>query len=197
MLFDLVYVPRFYDVDEAGLPQRWLSMLRHTLTTLGPKVLATRMVRDYTEQLYAPAAQHNARVNADGHAGARALADYKARARAGWPAVRVDHVEGSGISDSPLVGESLAVDAYVALDGLAPHEVDVQVVAGRVALGTDDLVDWDATSLGFVEAYEDGRAKFAGHVPIERTGQFGWTVRVLPRHELMAYPASLGLVANA
>ena len=78
--------------------------------------------------------------------------------------------------------------------GVGGQDVDG---AGRVELGTDDLVDWDATSLGFVEAYEDGRAKFAGHVPIERTGQFGWTVRVLPRHELMAYPASLGLVANA
>lgn len=199
-LYDLIetqVAPRFYDVDEQGLPQHWLSMLRHTLTTLGPKVLATRMVRDYTEQLYAPAAAHNARVNADDHAGARALADYKARARAGWSAVHVDHVEGSGISDSPLVGEQLSVDAYVALDGLAPHEVDVQVVAGRVELGTDDLVDWDATSLGFVEAYEDGKAKFSGQVPIERTGQFGWTVRVLPRHELMALPSSLGLVANA
>ena len=199
-LYDLIetqVAPRFYDVDEAGLPQRWLSMLRHTLTTLGPKVLATRMVRDYTEQLYAPAAQHNARVNADGHAGARALAEYKARARAGWTSVRVEHVEGSGVSDSPIVGESLSVDAYVALDGLAPHEVDVQVVAGRVELGTDDLVDWDATSLDVVEVYEDGKAKFSGQVPIERTGQFGWTVRVLPRHELMAYPASLGLVANA
>ncbi|CAM4164152.1 alpha-glucan family phosphorylase [Janibacter anophelis] len=199
-LYDLIeteVAPRFYDVDDAGLPQRWLSMLRHTLTTLGPKVLATRMVRDYTEQLYAPAAAHNARVNADDHAGAKALADYKARARAGWSSVHVDHVEGSGVSDSPLVGESLHVDAYVALDGLAPDEVDVQVVAGRVALGTDDLVEWDATSLSLVEGYEDGKAKFSGDVPIERPGQFGWTVRVLPRHELMAFPASLGLVANA
>lgn len=199
-LYDLIeqeVAPRFYDVDEQGLPQHWLSMLRHTLTTLGPKVLATRMVRDYTEQLYAPAAEQNAQVNADDHAGARALADYKARVRAGWPAVRVDHVEGSGVSDTPLVGELLCVDAYVALDGLAPDEVDVQVVAGRVALGTDDLVEWDATSLDVVESYDDGKAKFAGQVPIERTGQFGWTVRVLPRHELMAFPASMGLVANA
>lgn len=199
-LYDLIenqVAPRFYDVDDAGLPQRWLSMLRHTLTTLGPKVLATRMVRDYTTQLYAPAAEHNRLVNSDDHAGAKALADFKSRARSGWSGVHVDHVEGSGVSDSPLVGESLSVDAYVALDGLAPHEVDVQVVAGRVALGTDDLAEWDATSLSFVESYADGKAKFAGQVPIERTGQFGWTVRVLPKHELMAFPASLGLVANA
>ncbi len=32
-------------------------MVRHTLQTLGPKVLASRMVRDYVEQYYMPAAQ--------------------------------------------------------------------------------------------------------------------------------------------
>ena len=31
-------------------------MVRHTLKSLGPKVLATRMVRDYVERLYTPAA---------------------------------------------------------------------------------------------------------------------------------------------
>ena len=199
-LYDLIegeVAPRFYDVDEAGLPQRWLAMLRHTIATLGPKVLATRMVRDYVEQLYRPVAEHNARVNADDHAGARSLARYAARARAAWPSVRVQHVEGSGISDAPVVGQSLRVEASVALDGLAPEEVDVQVVAGRVALGTDDLVDWDATSLQLVGSSGDGTATFAGQVPIERTGQFGWTVRVLPHHELLTFPSALGLVTNA
>ena len=47
--------PRFYDTGADGVPTRWLEMVTHTLSTLGPKVLATRMVRDYVEQLYAPA----------------------------------------------------------------------------------------------------------------------------------------------
>ena len=54
-LIETQVAPRFYDRDEAGLPTRWLEMVTHTLSTLGPKVLATRMVRDYVEQLYAPA----------------------------------------------------------------------------------------------------------------------------------------------
>ena len=37
--------------------RRWVEMVRHTLQALGPKVLASRMVRDYTEKYYAPAAQ--------------------------------------------------------------------------------------------------------------------------------------------
>ena len=48
--------PLFYDRDADGHPTRWIEMVRHTLQTLGPKVLATRMVRDYVLGLYAPAA---------------------------------------------------------------------------------------------------------------------------------------------
>nr|WP_218913128.1 alpha-glucan family phosphorylase [Janibacter alkaliphilus] len=199
-LYDLIetqVAPRFYDVDEHGLPQRWLAMLRHTLATLGPKVLATRMVREYVERLYAPAAAGGAAVTVDDFAGARDLAAYEARVHAGWDQVRVEHVEGSLPSDSVEVGQTLHVDAYVHLDGLAPQEVAVQVVAGTAALGTDDLSDWEASPLSLVESYDDGRHKFSGDLTIERTGQFGWTVRVLPRHELLASPATLGLVANA
>src|SRR4030095_13357027 len=43
--------PRFYDHDADGVPQRWLEMVRHTLRSLGPKVLADRMVRDYVTTL--------------------------------------------------------------------------------------------------------------------------------------------------
>ena len=51
----------FYDRDADGPPDRWIEMVRHTLQTLGPKVLATRMVRDYVLGLYAPAADVVAR----------------------------------------------------------------------------------------------------------------------------------------
>ena len=59
-LYDLLehaVVPKFYERDHRGVPPRWIEMVRHTLQTLGPKVLASRMVRDYVEQYYVPAAQ--------------------------------------------------------------------------------------------------------------------------------------------
>ena len=199
-LYDLIeeHVTKlFYDRDEDELPQRWIAMLRHTMSTLGPKVLATRMVRDYTEKLYTPTAQGNAAVSADGHAGARDLSAYKAKVHAAWPSISVDHVEAHGLSDMPEVGETLHVDAYVRLDGLEPGEVDVQVVMGTAAIGSDDLSDWTTESLAFVERYHDGITKYSGQIAIERTGQFGYTVRVLPQHEHLAFQSSLGLVANA
>jgi starch phosphorylase len=47
--------PRFYDRDD-GLPRAWLEMIRRTLCELAPQLLATRMVRDYVQELYLPTA---------------------------------------------------------------------------------------------------------------------------------------------
>ncbi|HEX3833641.1 MAG TPA: hypothetical protein VHW04_16805, partial [Solirubrobacteraceae bacterium] len=45
-------VPTFYERDEAGLPQRWLQMVRTSLRTLGPTFTATRMLAEYVEGPY-------------------------------------------------------------------------------------------------------------------------------------------------
>src|SRR5918998_4000267 len=85
-LYDLIendVAPKFYDVDGDGVPTRWLEMVRHTLKSLGPKVLATRMVRDYTRNLYTPAAV-NARALNDDYAGAGVLAAWKTKVKGGW-----------------------------------------------------------------------------------------------------------------
>ncbi|WP_457252396.1 alpha-glucan family phosphorylase [Pedococcus sp. P5_B7] len=198
-LYDLIensVAPRFYDVDAEGLPQNWISMITHTLATLGPKVLASRMVRDYTTQLYGPAARAGWALNGATFEGARDLAAYKAKVKAAWPNVRVDHVESSGVGDSPEIGETLHVNAYVSLGGLDPDEVDVQVVHGT-ARDSDELRDVVSESLQFVESYEGGRHHFAGDLALARTGSFGYTVRVLPKHAGLASTSELGLVANA
>jgi len=198
-LYDLVensVAPRFYDQDDSGVPQNWLSMVTHTLQTLGPKVLASRMVRDYTTQLYGPAARAGWALDGPGFAGAKELAAYKARVTEGWAGVHVDHVESSGVSDSPQIGDTLHVRAYVSLGDLSPQDVDVQVVRGR-AEDTDDLTDVVCDSLEFVESYEGGRHHFAGDFALSRTGSFGYTVRILPSHQGLASESELGLVANA
>ena len=188
--------PRFYDRDEAGLPGRWLEMVSHTLSTLGPKVLASRMVQDYVEQLYTPAARAGWALDGSGHPGAREMATWKAQVRSSWPAVRVDHVESSGVGDAPQVGDVISVRAFVSLDGLDTSDVQVQVVHGHVS-ESDQLTDTEVVRLSHAETYEGGRHRFEGDLKLTRTGAFGYTVRVLPDHVGLATGAELGLVVNA
>jgi starch phosphorylase len=48
-------------------------------------------------------------------------------------------------------------------------------------------------SLSHAESYEGGRHRFEGDVKLERTGPFGYTVRICPSHPLLANAAELGL----
>ncbi|WP_088318886.1 alpha-glucan family phosphorylase [Kineosporia sp. R_H_3] len=195
-LYDIIegsVAPRFYDRDDRGMPTRWLEMVRHTLASLGPKVLASRMVADYVTQLYVPAADA---ARATTPEAAKALAGFKSRVRQHWPSVRVDHVESDGVSDSPQVGDAVVVRAFVSLGELTPDDVEVQVVHGRVT-PSDTLVDTVTATLRHAETYEAGRHRFDGALTLRRTGPFGYTVRVLPRTDLLAGPAELGLVTNA
>ena len=48
--------PLFYERDSDGIPQGWVERIRHTFRSLGPKVQAERMVREYVTALYVPAA---------------------------------------------------------------------------------------------------------------------------------------------
>jgi len=197
-LYDLLeksVTPTFYNRDERGIPWRWLQMMKHTLATLGPKVLATRMVRDYVGELYTPAALSAREFRgAEGGARARAAAAWFARITEAWSDVRVEHVETSGVDDSPQLGNELMVRAYVALGALSPADVEVQVVHGRVD-ASDRIVAAAAAPLVAVEQYDGNRWRYETVVPLTRTGPFGYTVRVRPTGEFTVSPAELGLQA--
>jgi starch phosphorylase len=191
--------PRFYDTGPDGLPRRWLEMLGHTLRALGPRVQASRMVRDYVEGLYVPAAQAS-RALGDGpdalgqpvpFAAARDLAIWKRRVTRAWGGVRIEHVESEDGDQGP--GSSLVVRATVALGELSPEDVNVEVIYGRVG-DEDEIIDPAVSSLGLEAGPEGGVARFAGKAELGRPGPFGYTLRVVPRHPLLASDAELGLV---
>jgi glycogen phosphorylase len=144
--------------------------------------------------LYTPAARAARELAADNYRQARAFAAWKLRVRRAWPGVRVEHVETSGVGDTPELGATLDVRATVALGELEPGDVAVQAAYGRVG-AHDELVQPSYATLEPVESTDDGRVIFHGTVPLDRTGAFGYTVRVVPSHPLMASPAELGLIA--
>jgi starch phosphorylase len=198
-LYDLIenQVARpFYDRDTDGLPHSWIGMMTHTLATLGPKVLASRMVEEYTERLYAPATAAGRAMDGPGWKGAKDLAAFKAKIRHAWPEVKVEHVESEGVSDSPQIGDTLRVRAFVDLAGLSPDEVEVQLVHGRVS-GDDELSEISVAPLGSAEPADHGQVLFSGDVALTRTGSFGYSVRVVPKHPALASYAEMGLARTA
>jgi starch phosphorylase len=191
-------------------------MVGHTLRALGPRVQASRMVREYVEELYVPAAQASRALSegavlvrtglvstgpastisastgrTEPFAAARELAAWKRRVTRAWGGVRIEHVEGEDGDQGP--GGSLVVRATVALGGLSPDDVSVEVVYGRVG-DADEILNPAVSPLTIEDGPEDGVARFVGKAELGRPGPFGYTLRVVPRHPLLAGAAEMGLI---
>jgi len=199
--------PLFYDRDADGIPAGWVERIRHTFRSLGPKVQAERMVREYVTQLYVPAAAASRDLaDAKGFGPARELAAWKRRVVQVWPQVRVEHVEAEAAGSSgQALGSALTVRVLVALGDLAPEDVAVEVVYGRPD-DADEIISPSYVTLtaeppeaavaatSSPSAVAPGLARFSGEVSLNQPGPFGYTVRVLPDHPLLDSRAELGLV---
>ncbi|RSM76566.1 DUF3417 domain-containing protein [Amycolatopsis sp. WAC 01375] len=194
-LYDLLghqIAPLFYDRDAGGVPGGWLSMVWHTLETLGPRVQASRMVREYVESGYLPASRMVAEATDDGYRGALSLADYRTKLDVSWPRVRIFDTELLVEDAAPMVtGTEVTIRARIDLAGLEPSEVDVQAVVGKVGDG-DELSDPVTVPMS-----GDGIGAFAARLKLPHPGSIGYTVRVLPKHRLLATPAELARVVHA
>jgi starch phosphorylase len=90
----------------------------------------------------------------------------------------------------------MTVRAAVELAGLAPSDVIVEAVVGRVG-HTDDLADAVTVAMQHVGDADGTGERFEAVVKLPHAGLTGYTVRVLPSHPLLASPAELGKVVLA
>ncbi len=200
--------PLFYDRDSDGVPQGWVERIRHTFRTLGPKVQAERMVREYVTALYVPAAAASrdladadlagtalagtALAGTGGFGAARELAAWKRRVVQAWPQLRIEHVEAEAAGQA--LGSALGVRVTVALGELTMDDVAVEVVYGRPDDADEIITPAYATLTAEPSGAANGIVRYSGEVSLEQPGPFGYTVRVLPNHSLLDSRAELGLV---
>ena len=70
-------------------------------------------------------------------------------------------------------------------------DVSVQVVYGQ------RLADGELTDVAIVAMEEAAPGTYRTSVAIDTPGEYGYTVRVVPKHEMLRSPAELGLVSLA
>jgi starch phosphorylase len=194
-LYDLLeeeVVPLFYQRGPDGLPDAWIRRMKTAMKTICPVFNTDRMVHEYMERFYHPAAQRVERLMADGAARALALAEWKALLREHWSKVRVESVESDG-QRVLKVGSTLKVWARVALGPLRPEDVAVEIYQGQLdAKGM--IVDGRGVRMKWVQAEGSGRHTFIGEIPCQASGLHGYTLRILPCHEDLLHPFEPGLI---
>ncbi len=197
-LYDLLerdVVPTFYDRGPNGVPRRWIARMKGSLQALCHFFNSHRMVEEYTERFYLPAAERSVRLHENDLARARALSGWTSRARGLWPQVRAEVLDGAGLGDLP-VGGDVKARARVYLGGLTPDEVTVEMYLGEID-ADNQIINGVATPMQPMGFEDNGSWLYHAVATCSRSGLHGYTVRVLPKHPDLCNPYLEGLIAWA
>jgi starch phosphorylase len=194
-LYDIIekqIVPMFYRRGLDNTPREWIARMKTCMRRLGPVFNTNRMVRDYAEKFYIPAAMRGQTLGADNLSRAVALAHAKQHLRHKWPNVRVIGVHTSG-DGHYKVGEQMQVEALVDLPDINPGDIRVQLYSGRIS-ATGQIESATTHPMQYGREVAPGRHAFTGTIACNTSGRQGFAIRVLPGHADMASPFEPGLI---
>ena len=187
-------IPLYYAKPDGKLPLAWLQLMRESIRSVTPVFNTQRMVKEYTERLYIPAAKSYENFSRDGCDAATQLSQWKSQIRKDWPQVQIFDVQISNKDrQNVLVGESLQICARVHLGAVDPQHVRVEAYHGEIDDG--DIRNPTPTVLNQrSKANGDGDYIYEGSVPATESGAYGFSVRVVPTHPYLMQAHELRLI---
>jgi len=173
-LYDLLeqhIIPEFYERDNKGLPTRWLSKIQESMARLTPRYCTNRVVREYTEQFYLPAAEQYAKRSAKQGALAKELAAWKQKLQMHWHELQFGdlHVDQGRLTVEVMFGS------------IAPKDVRVELYSEE---SVQEMKDVGASGKGRLYGIECPKGRSVSD----------FTPRLVPRHENLRFPLECGLM---
>lgn len=183
-------IPMYYRNTALGYSPEWVAMAKHSIASTMPRFNMQRMLSEYVGKLYAPAAAQWRKYADKSFAGARRIAEWKARVRAAWPGVRLQRLDQS--VEHIRYGETLSCEIAVQLNGLLPEDLKVELVFIRPGKTASNKAQHHL--LCHERPLENGKHLFTCELTPAKCGKLEYLVRAYPHHDLLTHPFEMGLM---
>lgn len=187
-------VPLFYERSDDKLPRGWIGKMKASMEKLAPVYNTHRMVEEYATKFYFPSYERRrALMDSEWKLG-KEFAAWERKVINNWNKLNFVNISQEHKNGDLKVGACYAISAEVSLGELTPEDVTVQIYYGKVgekkAAEESSFVNMDFDS----ENQKNKSYIYKGEIPCDKTGQFGFTLRILPKNELLVNPFEMGLI---
>ncbi len=187
-------VPLFYERGEDQLPRKWISMMKASMRDLGPIFNTNRMVEEYTTKFYLTADKKRNYLKENNWAKAKEFTIWKSNLLKNWNQIKFVDAKVLREDSEIKVDSKYALSAEVYLGELTPDDVEVQIYYGKVDEKEDTTNNYAITMRHVSSDKEKKTHKFEGEIVCKSTGHFGFTFRILPKHELLINQFELSVI---
>lgn len=186
--------PLFYARGEDRIPRAWIAVVKNSMRKLGPIFNTQRMVQEYFKKYYIPAHDRRGNLLMAEAVKVKEFTLWKKYIKENWSQIFVGKVETSNSAKQIFVGQEYPVKAEINLGQLKPEDVEVQIYFGPIE-DQDSPQNYSTMVMApALDKNEDGNYIFSGVIKSRRSGQQGFTIRILPKNPLLISPFELGVV---
>ena len=185
-------IPTFYNRGENGISEKWLEMMKNSIITTGGRYSTARMLIDYTNNLYIPLINLTDKYYSDLEKAVK-YTTWKKDLYTNWKNITIEQDEN--IENTTIdAGESIEVSCKVTIPNLNKDDIKVEVYCGKVSdEGTvEDVLVIPMKLVKSEEEYK--RYSYTAKLSISSGGNYGYTFRVMPKHEMLLDSENLDLV---
>jgi phosphorylase/glycogen(starch) synthase len=187
-------IPLYFNRNAESTPKGWQTMVKNSMKTLISQFSALRMVGDYVQDYYIPAAERGEELNDNNKELARRLAGWKNGVGPRFNTVKIDGIviDGMESDNNLLTNQPINVKVEVDPGDMLPEELLVELVIG-LGEGQDFVGKPSVCPLTRVDSTRK-RITYVGQCSVEQEGKHIYGIRVLPVTKGLASPLETHLV---
>ncbi len=187
-------VPLFYTKGEDKLPRGWIKMMKKSMQQLGPAYNTGRMAEEYARKFYFPSVEKRMYLMKNNWEKGKEFSAWKTKMFDNWNKIKFHKIEEGDKRSDLLVGYKFSISAKLEVGNLTANDIEVQIYYGMIG-GNHQEKNNDYVVMAYnPRKSKDGLLYYQGEIDCKNTGQFGYTLRVVPKHDVLINKFELSLI---
>jgi starch phosphorylase len=186
-------IPIYYDKDRNGISKRWIEIMKNSITSTGGKYSTARMLVDYTNKLYIPLCNLTKKYYND----LEQVTEYnswKQNLYSNWKDIKIEQVESNADNITVDAGAQIEVKCCITLPNIDVNHIRTEVYYGRF-LENGSVQDVKIIPMKLEKSEEEHKKYYyVAKIDLMSGGNYGYTFRVMPEHEMILDSENLDLV---
>lgn len=186
-------IPSYYNQNDKGLSNSWVNMMKESIITTGGKFSTARMLVDYVQKLYMPLCNLTNKYYSN-LADVTEFNEWKRKINESFDKIVITQEDTNADNETIDAGKSIKVRCKVKLPNISVDKIQVQVYYGQIE-DTGVVSNAVVIPMKLIESDEENRTyRFETDVELTTGGNYGYTFRVMPKHEMILDAENLDLV---
>lgn len=185
-------IPTYYDKDENGISEKWIKIMKNSITSTGGKYSTSRMLVDYTNNLYMPLCNLTKKYyeNIDNVAEFNL---WKKNLYINWKDIKI--TQKNNLNNITMdAGNNIEVKCEVQLPNISVDNIEAQCYYGKI-LDNGIVENVSIIPMKLTAKDEENKIyEYTTKIELRTGGNYGYTFRVMPKHEMLLDSENLNLV---